>query len=163
MGMSHGRSFSHQRLMPLPGCSMHKPSSTQTSQFFIKEGILSPLVNKSDDSHRGKRMLPLLSKQDMFKLEYNFEEVRKVPFRKTYNREKLVLLNTNSSILTQKESLTRLGGFDRHQSVIPIPFIKTAKTNPKPIWSIDIHAAREKYLRQRSNLQTSDRLERRSR
>lgn len=121
MGMSQGRSFSHQRLMPLPGCSMHKPSATQTSQFFIKEGILSPLVNKSDDSHRGKRMLPLLSKQDMFKLEYNFEEVRKVPFRKTYNREKLVLLNTNSSILTQKESLTRLGGLDRHQSVFLIP------------------------------------------
>ena len=104
--LSHARNFSHSRLEPLQGNSIHKAENTTGSRFFIKQGILSPLVQKSNDTIIGKKILPSLSQADIFKLQYSFAEVRKVPFRKTYNREKLVLINTNPSILTQKESLT---------------------------------------------------------
>lgn len=73
----------------------------------IKPGVLYPLLVKSGQNLRGKKQVNYGHiREDIFALDYNEKEIRKVPFRKTYNRDKLVMITSNPSILTQKLSLT---------------------------------------------------------
>lgn len=73
----------------------------------IEPGLMSPLLQKSGENHRGKKQVNHGQfHEHIFNLNYDEKQIRKVPFRKTYNRDKLVLLSTNPSILSEKSSLT---------------------------------------------------------
>lgn len=102
------RMFPGNKMPPLKGISMENQQlKSNPSHEFIKQGILFPLIKKSDDNVIGKKVYSKTNK-DIFNLNYDYFEQRKVPFGKMYNREKLVLLNSNPSILTRKESLSNL-------------------------------------------------------
>lgn len=101
--------FSVNPLPPIRGLAMHTPNiKSNPKHEFIKGGILYPLIKNSDDNVIGKKIVSKGPNQDIFKQEYDYFEIRKVPRGKMYNRDKLVLLNSNPSILTNKVSQSNL-------------------------------------------------------